>query len=204
MVKKIKQLNFYIHYHLNIFDTNNAMIHHLLNFVGIRFSEATHMLWKQLNKGTDTLQETIDKLCEYEQNKLTHEINDPSNNTSGALLYFHGGGKKLLCQYSKKKGYHISDCCKKKLQESQKKFSGNPTHTRKDTGQTAGKKHSWDKIKCWHCCETSHMEKDCTLKKSLDELKAIQNQIRFGKKESKMVANGDNTKQSLVFQSNLD
>jgi len=57
------------------------------------------MLRKQLNNGTLTLQETIDELCEYEWNKLTHEINDPSNNTSGALLYSHGSGKKLLCQY---------------------------------------------------------------------------------------------------------
>jgi len=71
--------------------SDNATIHHLLNFAGIRFSEATHVLQKQLNKGTPTLQETIYELCEYERNKLTHEINDPSNNTSGVLLYSHGG-----------------------------------------------------------------------------------------------------------------
>jgi len=38
--------------------TDNATIHHLLNFTGIRFSEATPVLRKQLNKGTLTLQET--------------------------------------------------------------------------------------------------------------------------------------------------
>jgi len=162
------------------------------------------VLWKQLNKGMLTLQETIDELCEYRRNKLTHEINDPNNNTSGALLYSHGAEKKLLCQYCKKKGHHISDCHKKKAQEFQKKSPGNPTHARKDTGQSAGKKHSQDNFECWHCCETGHMEKDCTLKKRSDELKAAWNQKRFGKKESAMVANGDNTKQSLVLRSDLD
>jgi len=32
--------------------SDNATIHHLLNFAGIRFSEATHVLRKQLNKRT--------------------------------------------------------------------------------------------------------------------------------------------------------
>jgi len=184
--------------------SDNATIHHLRNFAGIRFSEATHVLRKQLNNGTLTLQETINELCEYERNKLTHEINDPSNNTSGALLYSHSSGKKLLCQYCKKKGHHISDCRKKKAQESQKKSPSNPTHTRKDTGQSAGKKRSWDNFECWHCCETGHLEKDCTLKKRSDELKAVRNQKHFDKKGSAMVANGDNTEQSLILRSDLD
>ena len=94
--------------------SDNVMIHYLLNFAGVRFSEATHMLRKELNKGTLTLQETIDELCEYERNKLSHEINGPNNNISGALLYPHGGGKNLFCQYCKKKGHHISDCPGKK------------------------------------------------------------------------------------------
>jgi len=48
------------------------------------------------------------------------------------------------------------------------------------------------------------MEKDCTLKKRLDEIKAARNQKRFGKKGSAMVANGDNTEQSLILRSDLD
>jgi len=118
--------------------SDNATIHHLLNFAGIRFREATHMLRKQVNKGTLTLQEAINELSKYEWNKLTYEIYHPSNNTFGALLYSYGSGKTPLCQYCKKKGHHISDCCKKKVQESQKKSPGNPTHARKDTA--SGKK----------------------------------------------------------------
>ena len=158
--------------------SDNVMIHYLLNFAGVRFSEATHMLRKELNKGTLTLQETIDELCEYERNKLSHEINGPNNNTSGALLYPHGGGKNLFCQYCKKKGHHISDC--------------------------PGKKRSRNNTECWHCWETGHMEKDCPLKKTTDEFKATRNQKRFGKKGRAMVANGDNTEQSLVLRSDLD
>jgi len=74
----------------------------------------------------------------------------------------------------------------------------------KDTRQSAGKKRSPDNFECWHCCETGHMEKDCTLKKRSDELKAARNQKRFGKKGSAMVANGDNTEQSLILWPDLD
>jgi len=70
--------------------------------------------------------------------------------------------------------------------------------------QSAGKKHFWNNIECWHCCETGHMKKDCTLKKRSDELKATWNQKRFGKKGSTMVVNGDNTEQSLILQSDID
>jgi hypothetical protein len=99
---------------------------------------------------------------------------------------------------------NISDCRKKEAQESQKS-SGNPSHARKDTGQTAGKKRSRDNTKCWYCWETGHMEKDCPLKKRTNEFKAARNQKRFGKKKgSAMVANGDSTEQSLVLRSDLD
>jgi hypothetical protein len=184
--------------------SDSVMIHHLLNFAGVLFSNTTHKLRKKMNKGELTLQETIDELCEYERNHLSHEINDPNNNTSGALLYSHGGGKNLSCQYCKKKGHHISDCRKRKAQESQKKSSGNPSHPRKDTGQTAGKKRSRDNTECWYCLETGHMEKDCPLKKRSNESKAARNQKRFGKKGSAMAADGDNTEQSLVLRSDLD
>ena len=182
---------------------DSVLLQHLFNNAGPMFTHTTHELRKR--KKTISVQDAIDELCEFERNHLANnQIGDPGNNTAGTLLYSHGGGKKLFCKYCKKKGHHISDRRKKKAQESQKKSSGNPSHARKDTGQTAGKKRPRDNIECWHCCETGHMEKDCTLKKRSDELKAARNQKRFGKKESAMVANGDNTEQSLVLRSDLD
>jgi len=183
--------------------SDSVLLQHLFNNAGPMFTHTTHEVWKR--KKTISAQDAIDELCEFERNHLANnQIGDSGNNTARTLLYSNGGRKSPFCKYCKKQGHHISDCHKKKAQEPQKKSSGNPSHARKDTGQTAGKKRSRDNIECWHCCETGHTEKDCTLKKRSDELEAAQNQKRFGKKGSVMVANGDNTEQSLVLRSNLD
>ena len=163
------------------------------------FTTTTHELRKR--KKTISVQDTIDELCEFKRNQqVNNQIGDPRNNTATTLLYSHGSRKNLFCQYCKKKDHHISDCRKKKPQESQKRSCCNISHARINSWQgVLPQQH-----RVWRCWENGHLEKDYPLKKRTDEFKPTQNQKQFGKKGRAMVANGDNTKQSLVLRSDLD